>query len=93
MIAVVYQPLILAAYAALNMIVLSARRGSERENNQCGHAVADFDFHYHFACCCRDTNPHHLSALQAARDKTTAKQTRQGTIFIETMFIEVRWSH
>jgi hypothetical protein len=43
--------IILAAYAALNMIVLSVRKGSWRQNNQCGHDAVEFDFHHHFACC------------------------------------------
>jgi len=46
----VYPSIILPAYAALNVIVLSVRKGSWRQNNQYGHD-AEFDFHHHFACC------------------------------------------
>jgi len=49
--AIVYPSIILPAYAALNVIVLSVRKGSWRQNNQCGHDAAEFDFHHHFACC------------------------------------------
>jgi hypothetical protein len=51
LITIVDPAIILAAYAALNMIVLSVRKGGWRQNNQCGHDAAEFEFHHHFSCC------------------------------------------